>query len=57
MVYYPFFPIRDLCELICGVIMIISASFAVKKVSEGSKNMFAYVLLSFSVLLGITYVG
>ncbi len=37
--------------------MIISASFAVKKVTEGSKNMFAYVLLSFTVLLGIAYVG
>jgi hypothetical protein len=37
--------------------MIISASFAVKKVSEVSKNMFAFVLLSFTMLLGIAYVG
>ncbi len=50
-------PIVDLIELICGALMITSASFAVKKVSEGSKNMFAYVLLSFTVLLGIANVG
>ena len=37
--------------------MILSAFYAVKKVSEGSKNMFAYALLSFTVLLGIAYVG
>jgi hypothetical protein len=57
MVYHPFSPIEDLCRLICGALMIISGSFAVKKVSEGSKNMFAYVLLSFTVLLGIAYIG
>jgi hypothetical protein len=57
MVYHPFYPIEDLCKLICGVLMIISASFAVKKVSEGSKNLFAYTLLSFTFLLGIAYVG
>ena len=57
MVYHPFFPIRDLFQFICGTLMIIFAAFAVKKVSEGSKNMFAYVLLSFTVLLGIAYVG
>jgi hypothetical protein len=57
MVYYPFFPVLDLFQLICGVMMIIPASFAIKKVSEGSNNQFAYVLLSFTVLLGIAYVG
>ena len=57
MVYHPFYPIVDLFQLICGALMIISASFAIKKVSEGSKNKFAYVLLSFTVLLGISYAG
>ncbi len=57
MVYHPFFPITDLIQLISGVLMIISGSFAAIKVSEGSKNMFAYALLSFTVLLGIAYVG
>ena len=37
--------------------MILSATFAIKKVAEGSKNVFAFVLLSFTVLLGIAYVG
>jgi hypothetical protein len=57
MVYHPFEPLLDLFQLICGFLMITSACFAVKKVSEGSKNMFAYVLLNFTVLLGISYVG
>ncbi len=37
--------------------MIIPACFALKKVREGSKNTFAYVLLGFTILLGIAYVG
>jgi len=57
MVYHPLLPIEDLSELICGVLMITAASYAIKKVTEGSKNMFAYALLSFTVLLGIAYVG
>ena len=57
MVYHPFSPDLDYLQLACGVLMIIPAFYAVKKVSEGSKNMFAYALLSFTVLLGISYVG
>ncbi len=57
MVYYPVEPVWDLFQLICGALMIIPASFAIKKVREGSKNQFAYVLLSFTVLLGTAYVG
>ena len=57
MVYHPFYPAIDLCRLICGVIEIISAFFAILKVSEGSKNKFAYTLLSFTVITGISYVG
>ena len=57
MNYHPYFPIVDYIELTCGVLMITSAFYAIKKVSEGSKNMFAYSLLSFTVLLGISYAG
>ena len=57
MVYHPFNPILDYIRLTCGVLMIIPAFYAVKKVSEGSKNMFANALLSFTVLLGIANVG
>ena len=57
MVYHPYLPVRDSDRLICGVLMIIAASFAIKKVREGAKNMFACVLLSLTVLLGIAYVG
>jgi hypothetical protein len=57
LVYYPLYPILDLTFLIFGAIMIVAASYAVKKVREGSKNKFAYVLLGFTLLLAITYIG
>ena len=57
MVYHPTYPITDLIELVSGVLMIIPACFALKMVREGSKNTFACVLLSFTILLGIAYVG
>ena len=57
MVFHPLFPILDLLQLIDGVLMIILAFFAIKKVRDGSKNTFAYVILSFTVLLGISYLG
>ena len=37
--------------------MIIAASFTIWKISIGSKNVFAYVLMYFTVLLGIVYIG
>lgn len=40
MVYYPFFPVLDLFQLICGIMMIIPASFAIKKVSQNPYSMF-----------------
>ncbi len=57
MIFYPISPIYDLVYLVCGVLMIVAASYAIKKVREGSKNKFAYVLLGFTFLLGISYVG
>ncbi len=57
MVFHPFFPLKNLCELICGVLMIKAASYAVNLVRDGSKNKFAYALFSFTYLLGTSYVG
>ncbi len=57
LVYHPFNPILDLVYVISGVLMIVAAFYATKKVREGSKNKFAYVLLGFTLLLGISYVG
>ena len=37
--------------------MIISAIVVVIKVRSGSKNIFAYTLMSFNALLGIGYIG
>jgi len=57
MVYHPFFPAIDLSQLLCGTVIIISATVAIKMIHGGSKNQFAYVLMSLSALLGIAYEG
>ena len=57
MVFHPFFPVVDLSQVICGTVIIISASVAIKKIYDGSKNQFAYVLISLAALLGIAYEG
>jgi hypothetical protein len=57
LVYDPYAPILDFIYLVCGVLMIVAASYAIKKVRQGSKNKFAYVLLGFTFLLAITYIG
>jgi hypothetical protein len=57
MAYHPEFPYEDLSDLVSGVVMIIAATFTIWKISKGSKNVFAYVLMSFTLLLGIAYLG
>ena len=57
MVYYPVYKWTDLSSLISGIVMIVAASLATKKIKEGSRNAFAYVLMCFTVLLGIAYIG
>ena len=58
MVFHPSLKRRgDLSCLISGIIMIVAASFSIKKISEGSKNVFAYVLMCFTVLLGLAYIA
>ncbi len=57
MLVFFHYNIKELFYLICGVLMIVAASYAIKKVREGSKNKFAYVLLGFTFLIGISYVG
>jgi len=57
MVFHPNWKYIGWSRLISGIIMIIAASLTIKKISEGSKAVFAYVLMCFTVLLGIAYVG
>ena len=57
MVFKPNHPVEVLSQAICGTVIIISASVAIKKIYDGSKNQFAYVLISLAALLGIAYEG
>jgi len=44
-------------NLICGIIMVGLATAVLIKIHKRSNNQFAYVLLSFTVLLGVAYIG
>ena len=55
--YHPTYKYVALSGLVSGVIMILAASLTTWKISKGSKNVFAYVLMCFTVLLGVANVG
>jgi hypothetical protein len=57
MVYAPLIPVLDLSKLVCGLVMIIAATFSLIKIRYGSKNVFAYVLMWFTELLGFAFIG
>ena len=44
-------------ELICGLIMLISATAVILRIHSGSKSQFAYILMSLNAVEGISYVG
>lgn len=51
------YPIYDWCRLSVGILLIIAATFAIIKVTLGSRNKFAYLIMSFTELYGIYYMG
>jgi hypothetical protein len=51
------YPIYDWCRLSVGILLIIAATFAIIKVTFGSRNKFAYLIMSFTELYGIYYMG
>ena len=57
MVFKPIYPNMCLTQLISGSVMIIAAAAVIWKVRNGSRNLFAYVLMFFTTLLGIAYIG
>jgi hypothetical protein len=50
-------PVQQYSCLICGLIMIVLAVVVVLKIYKRSNNEFAYILLSYTVLLGVAYIG
>ncbi len=57
MVFHPNIPIRDLSQLICGFVVIVTAILVILKIHSKSKNKFAYTLSSFSLLMGSSSIG
>jgi len=53
MVYKPIYPLVSLLLLISSSVMIIAALAVICKIYDGSKNLFAYVLMFFTAWLGI----
>ena len=57
MAFHLTYPIYDWSRLSVGIILIIAATLAIIKITFGSKNKFAYLILSFTELYGIYYMG
>ena len=57
MVFHPLHPLFDLCNLLCGVLMIVLAVIVINKIRKSSKNLFAYLLMSLTACQGVSYVG
>jgi len=53
MAFHLTYPIYDWSRLSVGIILVIAATFAIIKITYGSKNKFAYLILSFTELYGI----
>ena len=52
--FSPFYPRKDLSLVVCGSVMIIAAIFVLRKVYKGSKNQFAYTLMSLTIIIGFS---
>ena len=57
VVFYPIEPYADLSELVSGSVMIISASAVIHRIYNKSKNTFAYALMVFTLMQGVSNVG
>ena len=57
VVYHPFNSSLDLSELIAGTVMIIGATVAICRIYSKSKNPFAYTLMGFTLMLGVSQIG
>ncbi len=47
-----FYPASAYTSLGSGLIMILTTSYSVKRICQGSKSQFAYILLTFTILYG-----
>ncbi len=57
MAFHLTYPIYDWSRLSVGIILILAATLAIIKITLGSRNKFAYLILSFTELYGIYYMG
>ena len=57
IVWDPEYPVLVGIQLFCGAAMIIAATVVICKVRMTTKNTFAYTLLTFTVLFGVSLIG
>lgn len=57
LIIAPWAPINDLSNLVSGTVMILVGVTVFIKVYRGSKNTFAYTLLAFTIVMGISKIG
>lgn len=57
MAFHLTYPIYDWSRLSVGIILIFAATLAIITITFGSRNKFAFLILSFTELYGIYYMG
>lgn len=57
MVFSPFYPKKDMSQLICGFIMIVTGLMVIVRNYSNSKNKIIYAIMTCTVLLGCSLVG
>ena len=57
MVFSPFYPKKDMSQLSCGFIMIVTGLMVIVRNYSNSKNKIIYAIMTCTVLLGCSLVG
>jgi hypothetical protein len=55
--FYPENPYEDLITLVANTITIVAATVVIFKVHRITKNTFAYTLMVFTILIGVSWIG
>jgi hypothetical protein len=55
VLWKPNAPIANYLTIFCGLVILVEAAYVIHTVSKGSKSFFAYTLMLFTVLLGVSF--
>ena len=56
-VFSPDQKVLDISGVLCGSVEIIAATLVIIRTRKGSRNGFAYILMTFTVIIGLASIG